>query len=150
MKEYHFAVSDDMKHDPHWVKAAVDAIIASVKQQLKQCGEPDLHIVRVWSDGCSSQFKSKDAFLSMFLSSNHHGLTVVHNFKASGHGKGEVDGAATVLKNQTTKATMQTPPVDIKNAKDWYDYLVATLSDPKDSPFMSRSVWCFIQHTVWF
>jgi hypothetical protein len=136
IKEYHFCMSDDKEHDHYWAKAAIDAILADVEQ--RHTNLPAVRTVWLWSDGCAAQFKSKNAFLSKVLSGSESDLNITHNFKASGHGKGEVDGAATLLKSATHKATLQTPPVEIKNAQDWHTFLVVNHSSPADTTYQSR------------
>jgi hypothetical protein len=61
----------------------------------------------VWSEGCSGQFKSTRAwyFISSYpnLTSNaafRDGCQMCWNYFASGHGKGEVDGAGALLKRE--------------------------------------------------
>jgi hypothetical protein len=126
VKEYHFVMSDDMDHDPHFVTAALKLVNASI-------GAPDragpITRVWIWSDGCASQFKGRHAFLTRANSVHDHGWECVHNFKASGHGKGEVDGAATLLKNATTRESLKPGGMYINNAQQWHQFCQANLTE---------------------
>ena len=66
---------------------------------------PRNHIV--WSDGCSGQFKPTHAwyFISQYLNLTsfdmmRDGCHMSWNYFASGQGKGEVDGAGALLKQE--------------------------------------------------
>jgi hypothetical protein len=134
IKEYHFVLSDDRTHDPHWVKDAIRLIDADIRRRT------GLAITRVylWSDGCASQFKSKHAFLSRATSEQDFGWDVMHNFKASGHGKGEVDGAATLVKSATHIEGLRPDGQRFRNAEQWFPWCVEQLSEVKSSSYQSR------------
>jgi hypothetical protein len=64
----------------------------------------------VWSDECVSQFKSAQVwyFLAQYpqvtiCEEKLEGVEMIWNYFASGHGKGEVDGASVLLKCEICK-----------------------------------------------
>lgn len=67
IKEYHFCLSDDRKHDPYWVKAALRSILADI-QQDGRAGSAPLSLIKFWTDGCAGQFKSRYVVIAVCLS----------------------------------------------------------------------------------
>ncbi len=64
----------------------------------------------MWTDGYLGEFKNTRAwyFVSRYLylttsNSNPIGCSLIRNFFAIGHGKGEVDGVGTLLKREIQK-----------------------------------------------
>ena len=103
LKEVHYYVSDDKVHDSLYVQHC----FLMHWEFMKAHGFlPKNHIV--WSDGCSGQFKSARAW---YFITRYPGLTITDgvlpegcqmlwNYFASGHGKGEVDGAGALCKKE--------------------------------------------------
>ncbi len=101
IKEVHYFTSDDKEHDSLYVQHC----FMLFWEHMKQLGYfPFQHIV--WSDGCSSQFKSSRAW---FFVAQYPSLTscvalpsscsLTWNYFASGDGKGEVDGSIMQVRN---------------------------------------------------
>jgi hypothetical protein len=78
-------------------------------QHLKKQGcSPKFHFV--WSNGCNGQFKPIKALYFVFrypsLTISNDlliGCEMIWNFFATSHGKGEVDGARTLLRKEVKK-----------------------------------------------
>ena len=101
-KYIHSVFSDVMKHDSRFVQAAVKMVLDTHEQQY-QHPPPDQLIV--WSDQCSTQFKCRSSFYLMAELAKVRGVPVHQNFTAPGHGKGEVDGAASSQKVECSVST---------------------------------------------
>ena len=78
-------VSKDVKHDSF----AVDTFVDKALSHLKEKGIPVKRII-MWSDNCSTQYKSCKVFDSM---SKFRDIPVMHNYSCAKHGKAEADGA---------------------------------------------------------
>jgi hypothetical protein len=74
----------------------------------------------------------------MALNQAEFGCTAVLNYKASGHGKGEVDGAATLLKSAANIESLRIGGARFRCAADMYHWCVQHHSDPKSSTWKSR------------
>jgi hypothetical protein len=105
LKDVHYFVSNDTSHDTLYVQHSFMLLWEFLKGQ--GCF-PSHHIV--WSDGCSSQFKSSRAwyFVARYPSQTRspvlpHGCQMTWNYYATGHGKGEVDGAGALFKREVHK-----------------------------------------------
>jgi hypothetical protein len=79
----------------------------------------------VWNDGCIAQFKSGRAwyFVMQFpqlivCQERPEGIDMCWNYFASGHGKGEVDGASALLKHEIRKEKIKPHACKLQNAKD--------------------------------
>jgi len=97
-KEIHYLISDDKEHDTLYVQHC----FMFFWEHTKQLGcFPLEHFI--WSEDCSDQSKSSRAwiFVGQYPSLTSYvalpsGCQMTWNFFASGHGKGEVDGARTL------------------------------------------------------
>lgn len=125
LKEVHYYISDDKQHDSLYVQHA----FMLHWEYLKLEGiHPTNHIV--WSDGCSGQFKSARAwyfvsrFPSLTVDSNlPEGCQMCWNYFASGHGKGEVDGAGVLLKRELYKEQIKPNGRQLQNASQVVRFL---------------------------
>jgi hypothetical protein len=102
LKDVHYFISDDPTHNTSFVHHAFLLHWNFMKGQGRF---PTHHVV--WSDGVASQFKSARAwyFVARYPSLTSfarlpHGCNLIWNFFASGHGKGEVDGAGVLCKRE--------------------------------------------------
>lgn len=59
-----------------------------------------------FTDGCSSQYKSKIPFMDISCSKDDLDIEVERHFFGSGHGKGPVDGCSGVVKAAWTRAVI--------------------------------------------
>ncbi len=80
-------VSDELCHDKKSVMAYTHTVIEKIKKDF-----PSITTVRIWTDGPSSQYKSKYVASSIPTLERMFGIKVIWNFSATGHGKGPVDG----------------------------------------------------------
>ena len=78
-------VSSDVKHDSF----AVDTFVDKALSHLKENGIPVKRII-MWSDNCSTQYKSCTVFNFM---SKFNNIPVMRNYFCAKHGKAEADGA---------------------------------------------------------
>ena len=74
-------ISNDLTHDYHAVQNFMTATMKHLRCQRHLEVE---HVVQ-WTDGCSSQYKSKDPFADLAFSSDDFATQVGHHFW---HGKG--------------------------------------------------------------
>lgn len=93
-------VSDDLKHDLHYVLLALNTIFSgrsSAKENstLMLAGVKKIHY---FSDGARQHFKSKNSLWYLAHHSELFGVPGTWTFSASGHGKGACDGVGGVLK----------------------------------------------------
>ena len=118
------ALSDDLIHDAHAVKAFHDATIEHLKSRNIKFDR----LIKI-SDGCSSQYKSKLPFFIMtkaFCKEERH-------FFGSNHGKSRCDGEGAVIKQEISKAVCSSQAV-IDNAVQMAAYLKQSeVSDKADS-----------------
>ena len=120
-KKLHFYISDDKMHDTLFVQHCF--ILHDT--WLKQKGHHFQHHW-VWSDGAASQFKARRPFYFVARYYQLTGLQMTHNFSASGHGKGEHDGAGAVIKRTLTHEELKPAGFPMKCAADVVDFLNAT------------------------
>lgn len=125
LKEVHYYISDDKQHDSLFVQHAFMLHWGYLKSEGF---EPANHIV--WSDGCSGQFKSARAwyFISRFPSLTvsaklPEGCQMCWNYFASGHGKGEVDGAGALLKRKLYKEQIKPNARQLQSASQVVRFL---------------------------
>ena len=80
--------------------------------------EPKQHWV--WSDGCTSQFKSKKPFYFISCYPNMtNGCSMLWSFFESGHGKGPHDGASVVVKCFIRREQLKPYGVKLQSAGDY-------------------------------
>ena len=129
------AISDDLKHDAVAVKSFLNVLFAHIGFTY-----PHINKIHVWSDGASSQYKSKLPFLNI---SNAFGSNfgVVWNFFGSRHGKSAADGEAAVVKTFLANESAQTDLI-LDNAKQVYQHLSNSHLQILDGP--SRRHFYFV------
>ena len=109
-------LTEDLKHD----SAAVYVFVQQLAQHLR-LKHPHITEILFWSDGCSSQYKSKIPFYNI-ATNFKTGFGVVWNFFGSRHGKGESDGESAVVKNFLDRS-VKARQMDLHDAKGVYDFL---------------------------
>ena len=84
----------------------------------------------LWSDGCSGKFKSARAWYFISRYSNltssdmmRDGCQMSWNYFASGHGKGEVDGAGALLKQEKRNEQLKPGGLKLQNAAEIVQFL---------------------------
>lgn len=125
LKETHYYISDAPEHDSAYVQHAFSL---NWKYLTDRSCFPHRHVV--WSDGCSAQFKSATCWYHLGRYHNYTaspqlpgGCQLAWNYFATGHGKGEVDGAGALLKRELRKEQMKPNAMKIQNAADAVAYL---------------------------
>ena len=99
---YHFYISDDPYHDSYFEQ---HCLLLHWQHVVSTGFEPKIHFI--YSDGCSSQFKSKVpwAFASRYpILCND--CICQWNFFGPSHGKGPHDGVGAVLKRYIQQAQL--------------------------------------------
>lgn len=141
LKEVHYYVSDDKVHDSLYVQ---HCFLMHWDFMKAQGFVPRNHTV--WSDGCSGQFKSARAwyFISRYPSLTvtdgvlPEGCQMLWNYFASGHGKGEVDGAGALCKREVRKEQLKPNGRCIQNAEQMVRFLKEESSKHHHGPPSSR------------
>ncbi|PIK36573.1 hypothetical protein BSL78_26595 [Apostichopus japonicus] len=110
-------ISNDLTHDYHLVNAFQQVVCQHLTLARK------LPVTRLYrySDGCSSQYKSKGPISDISYSIEDYGFPIQHNFSGTRHGKGASDGESAVVKFHASTA-VKTGSVIIKDARGLYDY----------------------------
>ena len=107
-------LTDDLCHDVEAVDCFTDKTINFLKQERKI----DIKHMVQFTDGCSSQYKSKTPF--------HHisqmQLSTERGFFGSRHGKGPSDGISAIVKQSCYRA-VKSSTATIQCAKDMYNFL---------------------------
>jgi hypothetical protein len=129
--KYHFYVSDDKTHDSYFVQHCLtlhyeDLVLSGFK--------PRRHWV--WSDGCSSQFKSKVPwyFVSRYPEITD-GCKCLWSFFGSGHSKGPHDGAGAVLKRFIRQKQLDVEGPKLQCAADIVNLLHEHLSGRPETSY---------------
>ncbi|KAJ8043336.1 hypothetical protein HOLleu_10380 [Holothuria leucospilota] len=91
-------ISDDLTHDHHAVHEFTSEAIKHVRKEMTS----PLTKVVLFTDGCSSQYKSKGTFADISYAMEDHGVPIQHEYFGSRHGKGPSDGESAVLKRMTS------------------------------------------------
>lgn len=79
---------------------------------------PTLKIVKIWSDGPSSQFKNKFIAAIILLFERKFNVTIYWNFFATAHGKACVDGIGAAVKKKVRTLVLSQEKI-IYNADDF-------------------------------
>ncbi len=137
-KTLHFYISDDKHHDTLFVQ---HCFMLHDKWLNKQGHCLQHHWV--WSDGAASQFKARRPFYFVARYYQITGLQMMHNFFASGHGKGEHDGAGAVIKRTLTHEQLKPDGWPMKCAADVVNFLNATFQP------IGKTHRCNTQRVFW-
>lgn len=120
-------ISNDLTHDANFVdncfKHCVN-FLRSKNMSPKQCIQ--------FTDGCSSQYKSKVPFfdISSYVK-ELHGIKVKRHFFGSGHGKGPADGCSGVVKSAITRGILAGNV--LSSAKDIFSFVTSNLTKDGDT-----------------
>lgn len=109
-------ISDELNHDKFAVWAFLKAVMTSLKTEF-----PELEKVKILSDGCAAQFKSKYNLSNLCCLKSDFGVTGEWNFFATSHGKGAVDGIGGTVKSKVW-TVVKSRKVVINSAGDFYQY----------------------------
>ncbi|XP_071507484.1 uncharacterized protein [Diadema antillarum] len=93
-------VSDDLTHDHH----LVHEFHRRVTKHLTATRGLNITKFYRFSDGCSSQYKSKGPILDISYGREDFGHIIHHNYSGTRHGKGTSDGESGVVKRKASEA----------------------------------------------
>ena len=119
-------LSDDLNHDA----SAVHHFESKSIEYLREKRDLKLDHIVEFTDGCSSQFKSKVPFADISYSQFSHRVSIERNYFGSRHGKGPRDGVSGVVKSAVRRSVMSRN-VTVNNAEDMYNFCQLKLT--KDS-----------------
>jgi hypothetical protein len=121
VKDIFSFVSDDFKHDTHFVHECQRYIYVEHYQ-----GKHGVKFAKSneWTDGCASQYKCSNAFGDLGANwERDFGFPVVRHFFETSHAKGEQDGEGGTLKKAAAEAVRVDKHRIIQNSKQWVEYL---------------------------
>jgi hypothetical protein len=95
-------LSDDLNHDANFVNFSFRDCVQLLR---RSCGFSLSKIVQ-FSDGCSSQYKSRIPFMDISCYKDDLGIELERHFFGSGHGKGPADGCSRVVNVALSRAVI--------------------------------------------
>lgn len=107
-------ISNDLKHDAAAVSVFINQLVEHLQLQL-----PNLKKLTIWSDGCGSQYKSKQPFINLAGSFGHPDVAMEWNFFGCRHGKNASDGETGVIKTAMARLILSSQ-ITIDNAKEFH------------------------------
>ncbi|XP_076440515.1 uncharacterized protein LOC143279993 [Babylonia areolata] len=117
--QYIVYLSDDMRHDAAFTKVVMDWVI-------EHLSEKKMKSIYIFSDGCSSQYKSRLPFAHLTeLAEKYSALKIERHFFGAHHGKSLCDSCG-VVKNVATRA-VQSGNAVIQNAGDMLKFCTENL-----------------------
>ena len=116
VKESLVIISSDLKHDA----ASVNTYMTTAYSHLQKTRSLNLDKIIQFTDGCASQYKSKEPFAD--ISFGLETTPVERNYFGSNHGKGPCDGLGAVTK-QSARRAVQSRQAIIQTAADMYEHL---------------------------
>lgn len=105
-------VSDEMDHSKHALVPYIYSILKKIPKAIK--------VVRLWSDGPTSQFKNKFVADVMLLFERLFSIKIYWNFFPTAHGKGCIDGIGAVVKSKVRRLVATRKKI-VNNAKDFVE-----------------------------
>lgn len=125
-------ISDDLTHDSQIVEQFVRRMTATLQKEIV-----DQKITKIiqFTDGCSSQYKSKRPFLDI----SEAKISTERHFFGSGHGKGPADGCSGVVKASATRALLG--GVVLNSAKDVFNFLSKKMTKADEDGNFRRSFY---------
>ncbi|GFS26645.1 (S)-beta-bisabolene synthase [Elysia marginata] len=118
VNDYSIFVSDDVKHDAHFSQRCQENVISFLKAK-------GINKVFIFSDGASSQYKSKVPFA--FLTKLSKQVDIERCFFGSRHGKNPCDAAGGIVKSCAENA-VKCGHAHIQSASDFFDYCSKALA----------------------
>ena len=117
--------SDDLSHSAHFVNHVTEVVLDHLQATL-----PSLQKIIIFSDGCSSQYKSKVPFFS--LSEMGGEIEVERCFFGSRHGKNLCDALGVTVKT-AARREVKARKATIGNAADMVTFCQQNLGLPKQA-----------------
>lgn len=111
-------ISNDITHDYNLVNTFQEV----VSKHLSETRGLAIGKFYRFSDGCSSQYKSKGPISDISYGPEDFGHIIHHNYSGTRHGKGASDGESGVVKRHASDA-VKAGTVIINNPESLYDYL---------------------------
>ena len=118
-------ISDDLKHDAN----AVHKFQQVAYEHIKERRSINIERAIEFSDGASSQFKSRMPFCDLSHSNSDFGFPIERNFFGSRHGKNDSDGVSGIVKRILRCAILSDRAV-ITSAFDMHAYLEENYTKP--------------------
>ncbi|KAK3762158.1 hypothetical protein RRG08_024963 [Elysia crispata] len=113
--DYKVFLTDDLKHDAHVVKFILHKCLTYLASKK-------IVAVQIFSDGCSSQYKSKLPFLHLQeLQIMHPSLKICRHYFGSNHGKSLCDSSGGTVKNCASAAVKNGQAI-IQSSKDMFEF----------------------------
>lgn len=91
-------ISDNTHHSKETIVAYLHKLLSNLPRTVK--------ILKIWTDGPSSQFKNKYIAALIRLLEKEYNLKIFWNFFAASHGKGTVDGIGAAVKHRIKRLVM--------------------------------------------
>ena len=115
-------ISDDLTHDHHLVHKFQEV----VAKHLRETRQLDIATFYRFSDGCSSQYKSKGPISDISYGRQDFGFTIMHNYSGTRRGKGPSDGESGVIKRSASDAVKAEEAI-INTPKAFFNYVESKL-----------------------
>ncbi|CAG2231461.1 unnamed protein product [Mytilus edulis] len=133
--EHFFVISPDLQHDNDFTKY----VQKKVKEYLDSISYTVDHM-HEFTDGCSSQYKSRHCLGSLSTAIPDFGYKTFHrNFFETSHAKGPQDAAGGFIKRQADISVLRGNTV-IQNAKDLFTFCESSLKKPRSALFKKRKI----------
>ena len=116
-------LSEDHNHDHHAVQTFVEETIRFLKEER----HVDFNHLYEFTDGCSSQYKSRGPFVDISFGMTDFGIQRQRYYFGSCHGKGPCDGAGGVVKTAARRGVIRGEAI-INDAQTMYNYLKTKLT----------------------
>ncbi len=114
LMKYHFYINDDKTHDSYFVQ---HCLLLHWENMVDSGFQTKHHYM--WSNGCSSQFKTKTSWL--FVSCYPYltkGCSLLWSFFGIGHGNEPHDGVGSMLKRFIQQSQLDVSRPKLQNAED--------------------------------
>ena len=119
-------ISDDLIHDSHVVHEANKIFSEHIKNRGVKV---ENHVI--FSDGCSSQFKSKIPFKYVADSAENFAYPIERSYFGSKHGKSQCDALGGFIKKKALLHVLSRSGL-LQSARDLFDFAVENLSQEVD------------------
>ncbi|CAG2221432.1 unnamed protein product [Mytilus edulis] len=141
IKEHFFVVSNDDKHDHHFVHEVQNQI----KEYLNSISY-NVSTMHEYTDGCQCQYKSRHCMGDVSNGQQDFGYDrLIRNYFETSHAKGPQDAAGGYVKRQADLAILRRKAT-IQTAHDFYKFANENLQETRDSSVCLRRVFRFIDN----
>ncbi|XP_071140649.1 uncharacterized protein [Mytilus edulis] len=141
IKEHFFVVSNDDKHDHHFVHE----VQIKIKEYLNSISY-NVSTMHEYTDGCQCQYKSRHCMGDVSNGQQDFGYDrLIRNYFETSHAKGPRDAAGGYVKRQADLAILRRKAT-IQTAHDFYKFANENLQETRDSSVCLRCVFRFIDN----